>query len=1186
MQNEREGRPRLNGRHSTDSDTDPTGVSQSGGLKEQHVAPQAGRNAFECDPASRDSVSPEIISIQIPTGLKSRRDPEDDSSTLLPPSPSTLRRGLKLVKRRPRSRSPATDEVDTTTDDVVSIGNQTMSSAHSSLEETQTQTESDDGPIIELNGSNSIDLPHQQASSPATDDITTTMSATIVSADGAQVREMGTFDVQVSDAPDGTSSATVYIPMGDGQTLTAEVTGAHLPSQPEKSVELLLQNGDVVVVTSAATPPLSPPPEMQQTPPLHEQSPASPTTKPAVVASPPFPATSAPLIPPRNYSPRNELGANINKPLPSVAAPAAASSPPASTTPGVSNTPVQSAVPIPVRMASKLPVADIVAGTLPLPLPEKRLPSKPSLFKKKPTAAVAVDMARSQSAEVGLGSPLYANGQTLLQMGHSAPVISTSTDLTLQNIGEASRPEQQLLISGTFDPNGVSAIGAMPQRSPPLANGIILLNRDASTDHVNGSLTLSQTQATDMTLPVSTTSLVVADEAGMLSRTSDCSDDNTPLAALFSTSPPQPTAILPISAPDRVQKPVTLPLLSGLMAPGSTTNHQTAMTLPAPSSRVPPPTSARRGSQTLPRPSPTAVVISPRMSSLANPTREEVNRRRFTYLGGVDLQQHSEGGAVEPFVDEVVDENGHGITEGTPHTITDSGTATPELLLITPPKSIPAANTDVTIAPLTPTDPHLTPRDLATCPLCADVCERAMRVTCCLTVCCSACIWRWLALAQHNTCPFCRAPIAPENVRPAEEVQHLVDRLVVRCKVPGCGWMGTRERLKRHVVTDCRGACDMVVLRKKGSTVRRRSSRASLGRLKLAPPASSAPSSISDIQQQQQQHHTLPHPQQQPQQQQQQPPRRLPLLIPLRSSQPRILFRRLSSAIRPPSNASRFVMPIHASVSVPARIGIPPRISSAAAVSTSGDDAPAGDTQAPPQEGSPDTNLNTTQPTPPISSPQPLTDLISLYTGPPSPSRTQTRTRPASLRRRRNSTASTRSSRSGIGGSVVGSPTILEGDEGEGYVDVDVGDDKAVVSPGGCETPPSPRRARPSSVLSVRFNDANHHHLVGDSGDRSSRNHNAAATTTAKQHRQHTYVRRRHTLALDPRRDYTVLSASSPKRRSVRGVFDLVPPMGVGETGTEKRGDVDVDEGGGGGGGDEVDVWHDCTEADADGNGQ
>ncbi|KAJ3180803.1 hypothetical protein HDU85_003883 [Gaertneriomyces sp. JEL0708] len=156
---------------------------------------------------------------------------------------------------------------------------------------------------------------------------------------------------------------------------------------------------------------------------------------------------------------------------------------------------------------------------------------------------------------------------------------------------------------------------------------------------------------------------------------------------------------------------------------------------------------------TISAPSPAAVVISPRISSLGTSTtgRQQVARKRFTYLG------------------------------------TENIFSTLALTLPTTTES-PSQR---------PAHTFRDPRDMATCPLCVDVCERALRLSCCDNVACSACIWRWLT--HSKSCPFCRSELDPSRVGVASDVQRLVDRLIVRCKVPGCEWIGRRDRLVRHV---------------------------------------------------------------------------------------------------------------------------------------------------------------------------------------------------------------------------------------------------------------------------------------------------------------------------------------------------------------------------------------------------
>ncbi|KAJ3085613.1 hypothetical protein HK102_013994 [Quaeritorhiza haematococci] len=115
---------------------------------------------------------------------------------------------------------------------------------------------------------------------------------------------------------------------------------------------------------------------------------------------------------------------------------------------------------------------------------------------------------------------------------------------------------------------------------------------------------------------------------------------------------------------------------------------------------------------------------------------------------------------------------------------------------------------------------HLAHLELATCPLCADVCERAMRTICCGQTSCSICLWRWFSSpppqpassssrSRNNgawvgpSCPFCRAKVGPPFAVPAMDVQGVADGLVVRCLGGGCKWVGPRRELGEHVRSGC-----------------------------------------------------------------------------------------------------------------------------------------------------------------------------------------------------------------------------------------------------------------------------------------------------------------------------------------------------------------------------------------------
>ncbi|KAJ3038676.1 hypothetical protein HDV00_000425 [Rhizophlyctis rosea] len=334
----------------------------------------------------------------------------------------------------------------------------------------------------------------------------------------------------------------------------------------------------------------------------------------------------------------------------------------------------------------------------------------------------------------------------------------------------------------------------------------------------------------------------------------------------------------------------------------------------------------------IPAPTRPQIIINPRKSSLAASRRATYHRRRFTYLPDESMEvplsptsdgiTSSEGEMVgSPMADaQEVDmsASGQGTVDPheqenlTHHTDDDTDTNWNDTLSpITSPTSTRGEE-----LPIVPRDPI----SLTTCPLCSDICEKAMRLSCCSAVCCSSCIWRWLV--HSRSCPFCRTRIGPGDISAAPDVQRVADGLIVKCKA-GCGWKGPRREVLEHL-KGCEGW-----LARTGGTVKERSDgqdRPSDDPTKKDEEPAAAPAIVF-------------------------PPRLSTrrIIIPLRSAHPRILFRRPSNRSMS-SSSSATNIPAPSDASRRRSVAIPSRTTSA--------EAPTIDLQTPPPSNLPPTPQN------------------------------------------------------------------------------------------------------------------------------------------------------------------------------------------------------------------------------------
>ncbi|KAJ3164820.1 hypothetical protein HDU88_005032 [Geranomyces variabilis] len=665
------------------------------------------------------------------------------------------------------------------------------------------------------------------------------------------------------------------------------------PVQITKSVEVTMENGETFVVSNGN-------PEATS---VSVTMPSSPPDREAVTPT-------SPRIPPRCVSPLPI--ASLQKPLPPL--------PP---TTGVPTTTTTTTIPIPVRMASKLPVTAQWVQPAPISIPDSKLSARPTLFKKRPSTV-------SESSPI-VGSPV-TNGRSSDELSH--PPTPVSMDRSLSSDGSTSEgvfsPRASVEAVVDFEGGVIDASSGL--RSTGSVRSLFRKRPGISVDSVGASasehpreLSPTSPSASRMGLDLPPGTAFAVDTNGTPQPINNVTSTEEPA---FSTSPSS-LSMAEMLAPPTAQQIAEIvgPAMQSFqmrqtdpLAPGTysvvanelavpVTQSQPGVTVAQAfveagfASRAAP--AAGRVSHYVPREYPTdappqppkpsskpephlasraSVIIAPRISSLGTARREDVSRKRFTYLGGENLAAAS---YLKPILQRP----------------DDAGTA------------------------FVPLDP----REAATCPLCADICERAVRLSCCENVCCSSCIWRWLA--NRTTCPFCRTRIAPENVSPAPDVQEVIDRLTVMCKVAGCGWEGLRSDLKAHVTNTPEHLLPdrpsvRVVSPFAGKTyVHRRSTDFSHHRRSLSVRHNAGGDA-----------RTLPRMQELFAQDMQQPQALQPLPftlnrssasrrihIPLRSAHPRIMFRRISGYGSP----SGFVKTIHANASAPC-IGIPPRVASAA----------------------------------------------------------------------------------------------------------------------------------------------------------------------------------------------------------------------------------------------------------------
>ncbi|TPX60339.1 hypothetical protein SpCBS45565_g07537 [Spizellomyces sp. 'palustris'] len=626
-----------------------------------------------------------------------------------------------------------------------------------------------------------------------------------------------------------------------------------------------------------------------------------------------------------------QLPADIPVPVPTTVHVAAARSP----------------VPIPVRLASKMPIPGLVAFAL-QPPSEPKLQARPSLFKKKDRSG----SKSGQSAGIPPGSTASEHGhdasadkQTLPDeeswgdssenaalhaMDQSARPLEVKTRASAEDLvqkhaaADAHEPvhHEDLPVGASNLRSTTGSVRSLFKKRPKM-----LTDENLSTnDRQNGSVA-----GTDAcSIPSGGAGLAVGSvgpqdhqkEGHEVAATAE-DDDLTPLAYWVvkpSGMEAMPTAARPPLPGSTNASTAARSLHAHIFAPHAQVvpeplivPSRNSLTLPLPASDIPiqPPPVAE--STTMPasgrlhrqpsgrhrrQPSlkarsglPSTVVISPRISSLfGNTKRQEISRRRFTYLGSADVMNPGTSAS---------------------HHMDNGLSLTPDFANTIPPD----------------------PREFATCPLCVDVCERAVRLSCCANVACSSCIWRWLA--HSKSCPFCRSRIGPGHVAPAEDVQDMVKHLVVRCKAAGCGWEGRREQLNDHlaegVCASDRTSSESGLGHRRNPSVARDPTlghrrRTSAGRGQGIPGHRRQPSSGLDDVQPGKGHGQPLTPSSDPTMISGVPPLRRSssrrILIPLRSAHPRIIFKRMSNGggiVRYDPTVSSFPS-----------IGIPPRTTSAA----------------------------------------------------------------------------------------------------------------------------------------------------------------------------------------------------------------------------------------------------------------
>ncbi|KAJ3016300.1 hypothetical protein HKX48_004114 [Thoreauomyces humboldtii] len=580
-----------------------------------------------------------------------------------------------------------------------------------------------------------------------------------------------------------------------------------------KAVAVTLANGETFMVRSEETAPLSVT--------ISALPPASNTAKSSPL-SPVSPVLPAPPLSdrPRSPSPKPDL----SKPLPPLplTVPVALPLPAAA---------------IPVRIASK---------QMPM-LMQPAIVTRPTLFKKLHKEDVGAD-----------GAVHYPD-----TFSECSPRASMEAIINFEGVLE-SNPGST--VNGTAHPLRSSSVRSLFRKRTASPASPIASESVVSTNPETLSIAVPVTMGeVDMDSDVSASPPATISMAEMLSTPTPQQVADIVGPAMHALQERQENNLAPGVYSVINTDPETRPLDPGLSQAYVEAGFGPARASPLPSH-------VEAFSQTLVRNGPSEVIISPRISSLGTSRREEVSRKRFTYVGGDKLPLDFLN-AVRP--------------------------------------------SDLYTSP--------EPREIATCPLCADICERAVRLSCCENICCAACIWRWLA--HQTSCPFCRSDIAPGNVGPAPEVQGVIDRLHVKCKASGCDWEGPRSQLKQHIQSECRGrrtssedprritappshprGAAALAIRRPTNLARRStemSARPRMGAVRsrhhplsqvfngVDPPETASLGRT---------------------------PRRIH--IPARSPHPRIIFRRMS-------NYGGFVRPIHGAQSSPC-IGIPPRTTSVA----------------------------------------------------------------------------------------------------------------------------------------------------------------------------------------------------------------------------------------------------------------
>ncbi|KAJ3180679.1 hypothetical protein HDU87_001792 [Geranomyces variabilis] len=669
------------------------------------------------------------------------------------------------------------------------------------------------------------------------------------------------------------------------------------PVQISKSVEVTLENGETFVVSNG-------------TPEATSVTVTMPSSPSDVVEAAVLP--TSPRIPPRCVSPLPV--ASLQKPLPPL---------PITVAPTTTTT-TTTTIPIPVRMASKLPVTAQWVQPTPISIPDNKLSARPTLFKKRPSTVSEASPVVESPVTNGRSSDEFSHPPTPALMDRSLSSDGSTSDgvFSPRASVEAVVDFEGGVISASSNLRSTGSVRSLFRKRPGIS--VDSVGASASEHPRELSPTSPSTSRKGLDLPPGTAFAADANNGNGASQAANSANEPA-----LSTSPSS-LSMAEMLAPPTAQQIVEIvgPAMQSFqmrqtdpLAPGTYSVVANELAVPVTqsqpgvsvtqafveagfASRAAP--AAGRVSHYVPREYPTdvpaqpsqptsppvrqlssraSVIIAPRISSLGTARREDVSRKRFTYLGGENLAAAS---YLKPILQRP----------------DDAGTA------------------------FVPLDP----REVATCPLCADICERAVRLSCCENVCCSSCIWRWLA--NRTTCPFCRTRIAPENVAPAPEVQEVIDRLTVKCKVTDCGWEGLRSDLKAHVtntpehLVPDRPSFRVVAPFAGKNYVHRRSTDFSHHRRSLSVRHNAGGDT-----------RTLPRmqelfaPDMQPSQLQAIQP--LPFTlnrssgsrrihIPLRSAHPRIMFRRISGYGSP----SGFVKTIHANASAPC-IGIPPRVASA-----------------------------------------------------------------------------------------------------------------------------------------------------------------------------------------------------------------------------------------------------------------